>query len=70
MGRRPKRSLSGPKKICPNARPTILAVRPSWIIEADVRNSEARAGSVGRYISVTNGANAESSPRKTTINAT
>lgn len=68
MGLRPYLSLRGPKNTCPRARPTMLVVRPSCTMEAEVSNSAPSEGRVGRYMSVTKGAKADSSPRKMTVN--
>ena len=59
----PKRSLSGPKNSCPTASPAMLVVRPSWTIEEDVPKYPVISGSVGRYMSITNGPKALSVPR-------
>lgn len=48
--------------------PIILAVRPNCTIEEVVWKYSDIAGKVGRYISVTNGPNAVSIPKNTSIN--
>lgn len=67
MGLRPYLSLSGPKNTCPRATPTMLVVRPSCTMEAEVSNSAPSEG-VGRYMSVTKGAKADGSSRKMMVN--
>lgn len=64
-GLRPYLSLSGPKNTCPTASPSMLVARPSCTSDGVVLKIAAIDGSVGRYMSVTNGPNAESIPRKT-----
>ena len=66
--RRPYLSLSGPKNTCPRARPSMLVASPICTSEGVVWNIRAMEGSVGRYISVTNGPKAESIPRNTIRN--
>ena len=66
--RRPYLSLSGPKKSCPQASPIMLVVSPSCTIDDEVPKSSAMAGSAGRYMSVTKGPNAVSSPSRTSRN--
>ena len=55
---RPYLSLSGPMMSWPMARPSMLVVRPSCTCEVDALNDSVIDGSAGRYMSVTNGANA------------
>ena len=57
---RPYLSLSGPMMSWPMARPSMLVVRPSCTCEVDALNDSVIDGSAGRYMSVTNGANAVS----------
>ena len=64
-GRRPYLSLNGPNKSCPAARPIMLNVSPSWTIGIVVRKSPVMLGNAGRYMSVTNGANAVNAPKNT-----
>ena len=61
--RRPYLSLSGPKNICPAANPIILAVNPNCTNEGVVLKYAPIEGRLGRYMSVTNGPNAESPAR-------
>ena len=63
--RRPYLSLRGPKSSCPAARPIMLVVSPICTIDEEVWKKSVMAGSVGRYISVTNGPNAVSRPSRT-----
>ena len=64
----PYRSLSGPKISCPTASPIMLVVRPSCTMEEDVPKYPVISGSVGRYMSMTNGPNALRSPRNRSMN--
>jgi hypothetical protein len=58
----------GPKSNCPAARPIMQEVRLSCTIDVLVPNRSTMDGKAGRYISVTNGPKAVSSPRKTNRN--
>ena len=62
-GLRPNLSLKGPKNTRPIARPHMLVARPICTIDAEVSNTWAIDGRVGRYMSVTKGPKAESKPR-------
>lgn len=62
--RRPYLSLSGPKNICPAAKPIMLVVKPNCTAAAEVLKYFVIDGSVGRYMSVMNGPNALSIPSK------
>lgn len=55
----------GPNNSCPIASPTIQKVNPSCITDVSQWNTSAIYGNAGRYISTTNGPNAESQPRNT-----
>ncbi len=65
---RPYLSLSGPMMSCPSASPIMLVVRPSCTSEVVASNVVVMDGRAGRYISVTNGANAVSAASMTKRN--
>ena len=65
---RPKRSESGPMKICPKAMPSIVMVKVSCVSEADIPKSPPSSGKAGKYISVESGAIAVMMPRNTVKN--